>query len=158
MFMIHIQILIGSVMGTAEQVAEIAAEQLRSHGHSVTLNGYASPADLIRDPNEVLLLCHSNTGAGDLPDNILSVYLHLTRDFPSLTGKRYGVINLCDSSYISFNEAGRMLDAAFADMGAQRIGEPLLLDAASGEDRESLTIAWIKEWLVQVASSHRESL
>lgn len=148
--MINIQIIVGSVMGTAEQVAEIAAEQLRSQGCGVWLNTYAAPADLTRDPEEVLLLCHSNTGAGDLPDNILSVYLHLTRDFPSLSGKRYGVINLCDSSYITFNEAGRMLDAAFADVGARRLGEPLILDAASGEDRQDLTLAWIDDWLVQL--------
>lgn len=147
MFMINIQILIGSVMGTSEQIAEIAAEQLRSHGCSVQLNSYAEPADLIRDPEEILLLCHSNTGAGDLPDNILSVYLHLTREFPALAGRRYGVINLCDSSYITFNEAGRMLDAAFADVGARRIGEPLLLDASSGDDSQGLTLAWIDTWL-----------
>lgn len=149
--MINIQIIVGSVMGTSEQIAEIAAEQLRSHGCSVWLNTYAAPADLTRDPEEILLLCHSNTGAGDLPDNILSVYLHLTRDFPSLSGKRYGVINLCDSSYSTFNEAGRMLDAAFADLGAKRIGEPLLLDASSGEDRQDLTLAWIADWLAQLS-------
>lgn len=133
-------------MGTSEQIAELAGEQLRSLGHEVTINGYASPADLARDANEILLLCHSNTGSGELPDNILPVYLHLTRDFPRLAGKHYGVINLCDSTYISFNEAGRMLDAAFADLGAIRIGEPLLLDAASGDDREALTRDWINTW------------
>jgi len=146
LYMANIQIIIGSVMGTSEQIAEIASVQLSAMGHSVKLNTYASPNDLVRDPSEILLLCHSNTGAGDFPDNILPVYLHLTRDYPSLAGKRYGVINLCDSSYSTFNEAGRMLDAAFADVGAQRIGEPLLLDACSGDDFQALTIEWINHW------------
>lgn len=145
--MASIQILIGSVYGAAEQVAEIAAEKLRAHGHQVTLNTYARAQDITRDADEILLLCHSNTGSGELPDNILPVYLHLTRDYPRIAGKHYGVINLGDSSYSTFNEAGRMLDAAFADLGAVRIGEPLVIDACVGDDADAMTRDWIDEWV-----------
>lgn len=148
--MASIQILIGSIYGAAEQVAEIAAEKLREIGHEVTLNTYARPQDLVRDNDEILLLCHSNTGSGELPDNIQPIYLHLTRDYPRIAGKRYGVINLGDSSYSSFNDAGRMLDAAFADLGALRIGEPLVLDACSGDSPEALTLEWVNEWAQQL--------
>lgn len=148
--MASIQILIGSIYGAAEQVAEIAAEKLRELGHEVTLNTYARPQDLVRDNDEILLLCHSNTGSGELPDNIQPIYLHLTRDYPRIAGKRYGVINLGDSSYSSFNDAGRMLDAAFADLGALRIGEPLVLDACSGDSPEALTLEWVNEWAQQL--------
>ncbi len=144
--MANIQIIVGSVFGGAEQVAEIAAEKLRELGHTISINTFAAAADLTRDSEEILLLCHSNTGSGDLPDNILPIYLYLTRDYPRLAGKRYGVINLGDSSYSTFNEAGQMLDAAFADLGAVRIGEPLVLDACSGDNPEPLTIAWIADW------------
>jgi len=144
--MASIQILIGSVYGAAEQVAEIAAEKLREHGHQVTLNTYARAQDLTRDADEILLLCHSNTGSGELPDNILPIYLHLTRDYPRIAGKRYGVINLADSSYSTFNEAGQMLDAAFADLGAVRIGEPLVIDACVGDDADAMTREWVNEW------------
>lgn len=144
--MASIQILVGSVYGAAEQVAEIAAEKLRELGHQVTLNTYARAEDLVRDAHEILLLCHSNTGAGELPDNIEPIYLHITRDYPRIAGKRYGVINLADSSYNTFNEAGRMLDAAFADLGAVRIGEPLVIDACSGENPTTLTTDWINDW------------
>ena len=148
--MATIQILIGSVYGAAEQVAEIAAEKLREYVHSVTLNTYARPEDLVRDPSEILLLCHSNTGSGELPDNILSIYLHLTRDYPRIAGKRYGVINLADSSYNTFNEAGHLLDAAFADLGAVRVGGPLVLDTASGDNPEVLTREWVADWAQQL--------
>jgi len=144
--MASIQILVGSVFGGAEQVAELAANRLRELGHSVSINTWARPEDLVRDPGEILLLCHSNTGAGDLPDNIQPLYIHLTRDYPRIAGRRYGVINLADSSYSTFNEGGQMLDAAFADLGAQRIGEPLVLDACSGDNPEQLTLAWINDW------------
>lgn len=144
--MASIQILVGSVYGRAEQIAEIAAQCLRELGHNLNLNTYARPEDLVRDKDEVLLLCHSNTGAGELPDNIEPIFLHLTHDYPRIAGKRYGVINLADSSYNTFNEAGRMLDAAFADLGAVRIGEPLVLDACSGDDPEALTLEWLAAW------------
>ncbi len=145
--MASIQILIGSVYGAAEQVADIAAEKLHEYGHTVTLNTYAQAQDLTRNADEVLLLCHSNTGSGELPDNILPIYLHLTRDYPRIAGKRYGVINLADSSYSTFNEAGRMLDAAFADLGAVRIGEPLVIDACIGDDADAMTREWTNDWV-----------
>jgi flavodoxin len=144
--MSKIQVFIGSVYGAAEQVGEIAADELTKLGHEVSLNTYARAEDLARDPNEIILLCHSNTGSGELPDNIQPVYLHLTRDLPRIAGRRYGIINLADSSYTTFNEAGVMLDAAFADLGAVRIGEPLVLDACSGDDPATETRAWIAQW------------
>lgn len=142
--MASIQILVGSVYGRAEQIAEIAAKRLRELGHDVSLNTYPRPQDILG--TETLLLCHSNTGGGELPDSLQPLYLHLTRDYPRIAGKPYGVINLADSSYTTFNEAGRMLDAAFADVGARRIGEPLVLDAASGDAPENLTLDWIDAW------------
>lgn len=144
--MSKIQIMVGSVFGGAEQVAELAAESLRNLGHEVNINTYARAQDLMQDPEEIILLCHSNTGSGELPDNIQPLYLHLTRDYPRIAGRRYGVINLGDSSYSTFNEAGQMLDAAFADLGAQRIGEPLVLDACSGDDMATLTREWVGNW------------
>ncbi|RYZ92287.1 MAG: flavodoxin [Moraxellaceae bacterium] len=145
--MAAIQILVGSVFGTAEEVAEAAALKLRELGHEVSINLNSAPADLIRNSDEILLLCHSNTGSGDLPDNILPIYLHITRDYPRIAGRRYGVINLGDSSYRSFNEAGRMLDAAFADLGAVRVGEPLVIDACIGDDGEAMVADWITDWV-----------
>ena len=144
--MSKIQIFIGSVYGGAEQVGELVADELRALGHEVTLNTYARAEDLARDPSEIILLCHSNTGSGELPDNIQPLYLHLTRDYPRISGRRFGVINLGDSSYTTFNEAGVMVAATFEDLGAQRIGEPLVLDASSGDDAATLARDWVKHW------------
>jgi len=144
--MSKIQIFVGSVYGGAEQVAEIAKDLLTGLGHEVTLNTYARAEDLARDPHEIILLCHSNTGSGELPDNIQPLYLHLTRDYPRIAGRRYGVINLADSCYTTFNEAGVMLDAVFNDLGAIRIGEPLVLDASSGDDAATRTREWTTHW------------
>lgn len=144
--MSKIQIFIGSVYGGAEQVGELVGDELRTLGHDVSLNTYARAEDLARDAGEVILLCHSNTGSGELPDNIQPLYLHLTRDYPRIAGRRYGVINLADSSYTTFNEGGKALDSAFADLGAIRVGEPLVIDACSGDDAATLARDWIREW------------
>lgn len=144
--MSKIQIFIGSVYGGAEQVGELVGDELRALGHDVSLSTYPRAEDLARDASEIILLCHSNTGSGELPDNIQPLYLHLTRDFPRIAGRRYGVINLADSSYTTFNEAGKALDTAFADLGAIRVGEPLILDACSGDDPATLARNWVKTW------------
>ena len=148
--MSKIQIFVGSVYGGAEQVGELVQEELRKLGHDVSLNTYARAEDLARDANEIILLCHSNTGSGELPDNIQPLYLHLMRDFPRIAGRRYGVINLADSSYTTFNEAGVALDAAFTDLGAVRIGEPLVIDASNGDDATSLARDWVKDWATKI--------
>ncbi len=144
--MSKVQIFIGSVYGGAEQVGELVGDELRKLGHDVSLNTYARAEDLARDPDEIILLCHSNTGSGELPDNIQPVYLHLTRDYPRIAGRRYGVINLADSSYTTFNEGGKALDAAFEDLGAKRIGDPLVIDACSGDDPATLARDWVQQW------------
>lgn len=148
--MSKIQICVGSVYGGAEQVAELAAEELRKAGHEVSLNTYVQAEDLARDPEEIILVCHSNTGAGELPDNLQPLYLHLTRDYPRITGRRYGVISLADSSYITFNEAGKAICAAFDDLGAVCVGEPLVIDASSGDDPATLTREWVQKWLTLI--------
>ncbi len=40
-----------------------------------------------------------------------------------------------------------MLDAAFEDLGATRIGEPLVLDASSGDDAATLAREWVQDWV-----------
>ncbi|MEN0039061.1 MAG: flavodoxin domain-containing protein [Cellvibrio sp.] len=145
--MSKIQIFIGTVYGGAEQVAEILKDELEKLGQEVSLNTYARAEDLARDTDEIILLCHSNTGSGELPDNIQPLYLHLTRDYPRIAGRRYGVVNLADSSYTTFNEGGKMLDAAFEDLGAVRVGEPLVLDACTGDDEDAMSREWAQQWV-----------
>lgn len=144
--MADIQIIVGSVMGTAEQVAQDLQQTLTSCGHQVRLNMAFQKGQLDRDPNEVLLICTSNTGMGDLPMNIVPLYEHLKNDLPRISGRRYGLVNLGDSSYPNFAQAGRTLDEALADLGAQRLGEPLVLDAIYVDDPTTEAQQWALEW------------
>ncbi|WP_341936505.1 flavodoxin domain-containing protein [Marinimicrobium sp. C2-29] len=146
--MSQIQILVGSVTGTAEGVAKVVADALEADGHTTSINTAAQVEDLVRAPEEILLICTANTGSGDLPDNLQPLYHQINREFPAIAGRLYGIINLGDSSYATFGEAGQALDEALEDLGAKRLGEPLVLDASTGEDPEVLAQHWLSEhWL-----------
>lgn len=132
-------------MGTALEVAQAVAATLEGCGHTVKINPQFQPGQL-DDPDEVLLVCTSNTGMGDLPANIAPLYAHLVTDFPPIAGRRYGIINLGDSSYPNFAQAGVTLDEALADLGAQRVGEPLVLDAILTDDHADEACDWAMQW------------
>ena len=144
--MANIHIIAGSVMGTAFEVADAIAHFLRTapRAHTITLNkGYTGEP---LNPHHVLLVCTSNTGVGDLPANIAPFYQHLTCSYPAIAGLRYGLINLGDSSYPSFAQAGQKIDDALKDIGAQPLGNPLVIDAQLSEDPIAQALAWLQTW------------
>ncbi len=148
--MAQIQIIVGSVMGTALEVAEAVAATLEGCGHQPRVNSEFQAGQLSEDADEVLLICTSNTGMGDLPANILPFYVHLLNDLPPIAGRRYGVITLGDSSYPDFAQAGTTLDEALADLGANRIGDPLVLDAIMTTDPVEDACNWAMQWESQL--------
>lgn len=148
--MTRVQILVGTEMGTAETVAGDLKDRLDNQGIAAVVNPLPELDDLLDNPNDTLLICTSNTGAGELPSNIQPLYLALVRDLPNIAGRRYGVINLGDSSYTTFGEAGRAIDHAMSELGAVRIGEPLVLDATSGDNPSELALAWLDDWVQQL--------
>lgn len=144
--MAAIHIIVGSVMGTALEVAQAVQQIFSAAGHDVRVNADFRKGQLDENPAEVILICTSNTGMGDLPLNIVPFYEHLKNDFPRIAGRRYGVINLGDSSYPNFAQAGKTLDEAMAELGAQRIGEPLVLDAIYSDDPATEARNWAQDW------------
>lgn len=141
-----IHIVVGSVMGTALNVANSVAEVLTTLGHAVRISPAFTGQDLYLSDDEVVLVCTSNTGMGDLPENILPLYALLTQTPPNIAGRQYGLINLGDSSYPNFAQAGSTLDEAFADIGAQRVGSPCVLDAIYVDEPEDEAADWAREW------------
>lgn len=148
--MAAIHIIVGSVMGTALEVAQALEKTLTTHGHLVRVNPSFAAGQLDENPAEAILICTSNTGMGDLPMNIAPFYQHLKNDFPRIAGRRYGVINLGDSSYPNFAQAGKTLDETMADLGAQRIGEPLVIDAIYSDDPIAEARRWAEDWSKQL--------
>ena len=141
-----IQIIVGSATGTAQRVAEHLAEAFSST-HSVEVNSQANSDHLTRDAEEFLLFCTSNTGAGDLPENILSLYIELTTFYPKIAGRKYALINLGDSSFPTYGEAGEHLDKALQDLGAVPVTESCLIDAMQESEPEKVALAWARGFI-----------
>lgn len=133
-------------MGTATQVAQSMSQWLAENRsqHTVTLNTDFSAGQI--EPDDVLLICTSNTGVGDLPSNIVPFWVHLTTDYPRIAGKPFGIVNLGDSHYPSFGQAGRTIEAALTDLGAVMCHPPLVIDASEGSVSTFELHTWLKEW------------
>lgn len=141
-----VHIVVGSVMGTALNVANEVANALDTLGHKVRISPAFDGSGLYQADDEVVLICTSNTGMGDLPESILPLYALLTQTPPNIAGRLYGMINLGDSSYPNFAQAGKTLDEAMTDIGAVRLGTPCVLDAIYVDEPEEEACDWVKQW------------
>jgi MioC protein len=149
--MAKIQIIVGSVNGRAWQTANAVARLLSHQGHQVRVNDEPSVPDLLQDTEEVLLVCCSTTGEGDLPDYLYPLFYALDTQSVDLQGRRYGVIALGDSGYRHFAQAGYLLENALYSSGAKRIGEMCVLDARRVDNHPLAAALWANEWVAGLA-------
>jgi MioC protein len=145
--MAKIQILVGSVNGTALQSAAAVAHVLNHQGHQVRVNDAPKAQDLLQDTDEVLLVCCSTTGEGEVPHNIYRLFLALDDQAVDLNGRRYGVIALGDSGYRLFAQAGFLMENALYMSGAKRIGDVCTLDAKKVANHPLAAAQWASEWV-----------
>lgn len=130
-------------MGTASGVAEYLRREL-DQAERIDVNQSAGAADLARDPDELLIFCTSNTGAGDLPTNLQALYAELLNSPPNIAGRPYLLINLGDSSYPTFGQAGERLHAALQDIGASPIAAPFLVDTSIDRYPQKTVLEWTR--------------
>jgi MioC protein len=150
--MVKIQIIVGTVSGRAWQTAHAVAHVLNHQGYQVRVNDEPSIQDLQHDRDEVLLVCCSTTGEGDLPPNLYPLYYALDEQIVDLTGRHYGVIALGDSGYRHFAQAGYMMENALYLSGAKRIGDVYTLDARRVTNHPLTAAQWANEWVAGFAS------
>lgn len=144
--MANIKILVGSVYGNAQDVAEYCEETLVGKGHQVSLLRQPQLEDLLADDSELFLICTSTTGQGEIPDSLLQLYCQMKDRCPPLSGKRYGLITLGDSGYDTFAEAGYLMDGVMQEMSCPRLGEILIIDACETMAPREEAAAWLESW------------
>jgi flavodoxin len=145
--MAKIQVLVGTVNGTALQTAAAVAHVLNHQGHQVRINDEPSAQDVLQHRDEALLVCCSTTGEGELPANIYPLFLALDDQAVNLEGRSYGVIALGDSGYRYFAQAGYLMENALYMSGAKRIGEICALDAKKVSNHPLAAAQWANEWV-----------
>ena len=140
-----VNIIVGSQMGSAEYVAEQLAEALEQQGIQVQL--HEQPVfDDIDQQDTIWLMCTSTYGAGDYPENLLP-FVESINQQADLKGLKYSVIGLGDTSYDTYNYAGRNLDELLANKGANRVAERLELNILDEALPEDTALAWLPSWI-----------
>lgn len=142
--MAQIDIVVGTVYGSAMLVAETLAAHLHQAGHVCQIFEEAELADI--DPARFLLLITATTGQGDIPPNLQPFATALADRAPYMKGLRYALIAMGDSSYEHFCGAGRQLDGLLQELGACALLPRLEIDATLVDEPEQAALAWLKTW------------
>lgn len=143
-----ILVLYGTVTGNAEICANKAAERLNTAGfNAVVRDIFEMPSHELQNEN-TLLLCVSTFGEGEPPDTARPMWKALVRDgFFDLSGLRFSVLALGDSSYKEFCQCGKDFDAALERCGAYRLASRVDADVEYEEpcaDRIATVIAALR--------------
>ncbi|WP_019674892.1 flavodoxin [Arsukibacterium perlucidum] len=143
--MAKIALIVGSVYGGAQYVAEQAQSLLAGLGYEVML--YEEPVldEVLAFDAKVWLVITSTTGQGDIPDNLLPFYLEVKNRFPLLNGKQFAVIALGDSSYETYCGAGEQLQELLAEIQGTELAPMLRIDACETLEPETLALPWLEQ-------------
>ena len=146
-----IQILVGTMTGTAELCAEEMCSALEDAGHSAEVILMDDLGADIFDLASSYIICTSTYGHGNVPDNAKKFYDSLQSAKPNLDGVRYGVFALGDITHgETFCWGGINFDKVMKSLSATRVGEIVKHDATSGELPEDMAGEWAAEWVKQL--------
>ena len=144
-----VTIIVGTVLGGTEYVADEIAQQLTDLGITNSVHtDYQDPQQLINE-HLLWLICTSTHGAGDLPDNIQPLADYIAINQPDLSKLKYGLIGIGDSSYDTFNYAAKKLDKLLQSHQATRLSSPLLIDIQDLDYPEDTAKSWMNDWIEQ---------
>ena len=142
-----VTILVGTMTGTADLVAEEVRDRLQAAGIESEIRAMDGLGSAVFRAGEVFLVCISTYGQGDVPDNAQALFAALEAERPDLSQVTYGVIALGDRTYAAtYCFGGKRFDALLQQLGAKRVGEPMLHDASAGTIPEEVAVEWAGGW------------
>ncbi|WP_158972820.1 FMN-binding protein MioC [Paraglaciecola sp. L3A3] len=141
--MAKFEIIVGSVLGASEYVAEALQTELLAQNHCANLHLAPELADI--DNNSIWLFCSSTHGAGDFPDNIQPFIKQFTaqQDSP----KHFTVVGLGDSSYDTYCFAAEKIEELLVNAGSELIQTSLHIDVLNHPIPEDVAVEWLKSWI-----------
>ncbi|MCG8368875.1 MAG: assimilatory sulfite reductase (NADPH) flavoprotein subunit [Proteobacteria bacterium] len=135
----QLTVLFGSQTGNGEGIAEQLVALARERGFGARAVSLADfkPAALKRESLATFVV--STHGEGDPPDDAELFHEYLMSDKAGrLSGLKYSVLALGDSSYVNFCRTGREFDARLAELGAERFESIVECDL----DYDAAAAAW----------------
>ncbi len=154
----RLTILVGTMTGTAQLVADEVADALKAQGVAAEIRPMDGLDAGIFSGGGTFLICTSTYGQGDVPDNAQKLFADLEQKKPDLSAVTYGVIALGDRTYAqTFCFGGKRFDALLQQLKARRIGEVMLHDASAGTIPEEAAVEWIGPWLERFREARDEA-
>lgn len=146
------QIIVGSMLGGTEYVAEACEEQLNTLGHQVNLHLIPQFPSILSDTlaqktidKQTWLICTSTHGAGEFPDNIQAFVSDLKNCEQDLSSINFMIIAIGDSSYDTFCKAGLDISNLLKTKGCHDLCDINMLDMSKDIDPEELAQEWLKQ-------------
>jgi len=136
------QIIVGSMLGGTEYVAEACEETLLTLNHQVTLH-LTPKFEQISSENQTWLICTSTHGAGDFPDNIQNFIEDLKKSTVDLSPVKFMIIGVGDSNYDTFCKAATDIQKLLLSKGCNEIVVLKTLDMREEIDPEDLAQQWL---------------
>ncbi|AXT38541.1 FMN-binding protein MioC [Alteromonas sp. BL110] len=139
----HFEIIVGTMLGAAEYVADAIAEKLDAKGHTYTIHAEPSLEEINTD--STWIVCTSTHGAGELPDNIQPFAKQLEN--ADLSSVNAYVIGLGDTSYDTFCFGAKEMEKHIAKAGGTLITDALYIDVLEHPIPEDAAVEWFEEKL-----------
>lgn len=112
-------ILFGSQTGNARHVAEALAKQAKGKGITAKVVDMAEYKTSQLKNEQYLVIVTSTYGEGEPPENAIGLHNFLfSKKAPKLTGLKYAVLGLGDTSYEFFCKTAQDFDSRLTELGA----------------------------------------
>jgi MioC protein len=139
----HFEIIVGTMLGASEYVADAIAEKLDAVGHTHTIHGEPNLDDI--STNATWIVCTSTHGAGELPDNIQHFATQLSG--ATLNTVNALVIGLGDTSYDTFCYGAKEMEKHITENGGTLLADALYIDVLEHPIPEDAAVEWFESQL-----------
>lgn len=142
----YVDIIVGTMLGATEYVADRLAEHLNEVGIHYAIHLAPNIEDLT--PGSFWLVCTSTHGAGELPDNIQAFAKQLKHT--ELSNQLFAIVGLGDSSYDTFCQGAKSLEQLLKEQGAICVEKPKHIDVLTHPVPEDNAVEWFESWANKV--------
>ena len=144
----HFDIVVGSVLGASEYVAEALQAAAQEAGHEADCHFEPTPELISSD--RIMLVCTSTHGAGDFPENIQPFADHLKT--VDLSAFKTLIVGLGDSSYDTYCGAAMQMEDILKTQQATLLAPALHIDVLHHPIPEDTAVEWFKEILTELGN------